>query len=55
MLFFAFLGNSHDSDYSNNFTSGGFLFIEAILWALFILLVFINGLAYFLILMLLLN
>ena len=46
-VIFAFLGNSHDSDYSNNFTSGGFLFIEAILWALFILLVFINGLAYF--------
>tara|TARA_B110000483_G_C18194250_1_gene542282 strand:- start:1190 stop:2026 length:837 start_codon:yes stop_codon:yes gene_type:complete len=44
-VIFAFLGNT--SSDSENFPSGGFIFIEAILWALFILLVFINGLSYF--------
>ena len=44
-VIFAFLGNSTaDSD---NFPKGGFMFLEAILWAVFILLVFMNGLAYF--------
>jgi len=44
-VIFAFLGNSNTD--SENFPKGGFLFLEAILWALLILLVFMNGLAYF--------
>jgi hypothetical protein len=44
-VIFAFLGNSTPD--SENFPKGGFLFLEAILWALLILLVFMNGLAYF--------
>ena len=44
-VIFAFLGNS--SENNENFPTGGFIFIEAILWALLILLVFINGLSYF--------
>ena len=44
-VIFAFLGNSISD--SENYSNGSFMFIEALLWALFILLVFINGLAYF--------
>ena len=44
-VIFAFLGNSTPD--SDNFPKGGFIFLEAILWALLILLVFMNGLAYF--------
>ena len=44
-VIFAFLGNSTPD--SENFSKGGFIFLEAILWALLILLVFMNGLAYF--------
>ena len=43
-VIFAFLGNSYNED---NYSSSGFVFIEGILWSLVILLVFINGLAYF--------
>jgi hypothetical protein len=39
-VIFSLLGNSSES-------SGGFVFIKAILWAVLILLVFMNGLAYF--------
>ena len=45
-ILFAFLGKSNNS-YSENYSGGGFVFIEALLWGLFILLVFINGLSYF--------
>ena len=44
-VIFAFLGNSTPDE--ENFPKGGFLFLEAILWALLILLVFMNGIAYF--------
>ena len=44
-VIFAFLGNS--SDDTENFSKGGFLFLEAILWALLILLVLVNGVSYF--------
>ena len=44
-VIFAFLGNSNPD--SENFPKGGFIVLEAILWALLILLVFMNGLAYF--------
>ena len=43
-LLFAFLGSS-GSDGSSS--SGGILFIEALLWGLFILLIFVNGISYF--------
>ena len=42
-ILFAFLGVSSESDSS----SGGFIFIEALLWGLFIILIFVNGLSYF--------
>ena len=41
-LLFAFLGNS-----ASESSGGGVLFIEALLWGLFILLIFINGISYF--------
>ena len=44
-ILFAFLGGSRDSD--DGIQSGGFVFIEALLWGLFILLVFVNGISYF--------
>lgn len=43
-LLFAFLGTSQNSE---NVSSGGFVFVEAILWGLFIILVFVNGVSYF--------
>ena len=43
-LLFAFLGSSGSVGSSS---SGGVLFIEAILWGLFILLIFVNGISYF--------
>ena len=47
-LLFAFLGGSNESyDEDNRIPKGGFVFIEALLWGLFIVLVFINGLSYF--------
>ena len=42
-IIFAFLGKG-DSEYSSN---GGFIFIEALLWGLFIILILVNGLVYF--------
>ena len=42
-ILFAFLGVSSGS----NTSSGGFIFIEALLWGLFIILIFFNGLSYF--------
>jgi hypothetical protein len=44
-VLFAFLGKS--TEYESNSSSGGFIFVEALLWGLFILLVFVNGLSYF--------
>ena len=44
-IIFAFLGNY--SETSENSYSSGFIFIEAILWSLIILLVLLNGLYYF--------
>ena len=49
-ILFAFLGGSrdnNDSNDSNSFASGSYIIIEALLWGLFIILVFVNGLAYF--------
>lgn len=43
-LLFAFLG-SFGSDGSSS--SGGVIFVEALLWGLFILLIFVNGISYF--------
>ena len=43
-ILFAFLGKNND--YESN-SSGGIMFIESLLWGLFIILVFINGLSYF--------
>ena len=42
-ILFAFLGNNDDDEGS----SGGFIIIEALLWGLFIILIFVNGLSYF--------
>ncbi len=42
-ILFAFLGSSGSGEGS----SGGILFIEALLWGLFILLIFVNGISYF--------
>ena len=42
-ILFAFVGGSN----SESSSSGGLVFIEAILWGLFIILVFINGISYF--------
>ena len=42
-ILFAFLGNTN----SESNSSGGIIFIESLLWGLFIILVFINGLSYF--------
>lgn len=42
-ILFAFLGGSND----DNESIGGFVFIEALLWGLFIILIFINGISYF--------
>jgi hypothetical protein len=44
-VLFAFLGNSNNYDSENN--SGSFVLFEALLWGLFIVLIFINGLSYF--------
>tara|TARA_B100000900_G_scaffold166850_4_gene141656 strand:- start:36 stop:836 length:801 start_codon:yes stop_codon:yes gene_type:complete len=43
-ILFAFLGNSGNGENNSN---GGSIFIEAILWGGFILLIFVNGLSYF--------
>ena len=45
-ILFAFLGKNNDNN-DDSSGSGGFIFIEALLWGLFIILVFINGLSYF--------
>jgi hypothetical protein len=42
-ILFSFLGSSTSGDTS----SGSFVFLEALLWGLFILLIFVNGLSYF--------
>ena len=44
-ILFAFLGKS--SSYDDNNYSTSFVFIEALLWGLFIILIFVNGLSYF--------
>ena len=45
-ILFSFLGksNAFDDDYEH---SGSYFILEALLWGLFILLIFVNGLAYF--------
>lgn len=45
-ILFAFLGGGSNSSESSA-PSGGFVFIEALLWGIFILLIFINGISYF--------
>jgi len=45
-IIFSFLGKSWDND--NDEPSGTFVIFEALLWGLFILLIFVNGLSYFL-------
>lgn len=45
-ILFAFLGKS-SSDLDDNIPRGGFIFIESLLWGLFIILIFVNGLSYF--------
>ena len=45
-ILFSFLGKSWDHD-SDDEPSGSFFMIEALLWGLFILLIFVNGLSYF--------
>tara|TARA_B100001093_G_scaffold500945_1_gene552010 strand:+ start:5480 stop:6295 length:816 start_codon:yes stop_codon:yes gene_type:complete len=42
-IIFAFLGKGNSEDSSN----GSFVFIEAIMWGLFIILILVNGLTYF--------
>ena len=42
-IIFAFLGKGN----SENSSSGGFIFIEALLWGIFIILILVNGLIYF--------
>ncbi len=44
-ILFSVLGKSWDKD--DDEPSGSFIIIEALLWGLFILLVFVNGLSYF--------
>ena len=44
-ILFAFLGKSNNYDSENS--SGSFVLFEALLWGLFIVLIFINGLSYF--------
>ena len=46
-ILFAFLGRSEDDDDDDDEPHGGFIIIEALLWGLFILLIFVNGLSYF--------
>ena len=47
-LLFSFLGiNNDDDDDEGMFGSGSFVIIEGLLWGLFIILIFINGLSYF--------
>tara|TARA_B110001452_G_C15235409_1_gene427753 strand:- start:2733 stop:3557 length:825 start_codon:yes stop_codon:yes gene_type:complete len=48
-ILFAFLGKSgfNDDDDDDVIPKGGFIFIEALLWGLFIILIFVNGLSYF--------
>jgi hypothetical protein len=45
-ILFSFLGKSWNDDYSE--PSSTFVIFEALLWGLFILLIFVNGLSYFL-------
>ena len=42
-IIFAFLGKGNSESSSN----GGFIFIEALLWGIFIILILVNGLIYF--------
>ena len=44
---FSFLGGKRDDDDSSFFGSGSYIIIEGLLWGLFIILIFVNGLAYF--------
>jgi hypothetical protein len=48
-IIFSFLGKSYNYGYSegSSNSSGGHYIIEALLWGIFILLIFVNGLAYF--------
>lgn len=45
-ILFSFLGKSWDDD-DDDEPSGSFFIVEALLWGLFILLIFVNGLSYF--------
>ena len=45
-VLFAFLGKSSYDD-MDDVPKGGFVIIESLLWGLFILLIFVNGLSYF--------
>ena len=46
-IIFSFLGTSYDYGSMSSNRTGGHYIIEALLWGIFILLIFINGLAYF--------
>jgi hypothetical protein len=47
-VLFSFLGvNRYDEDDDGIFGSGSYVIIEGLLWGLFIILIFVNGLAYF--------
>ena len=47
-VLFSFLGvNRNDDDDDGFFGSGSYVIIEGLLWGLFIILIFVNGLAYF--------
>ena len=46
-VLFSFLGVNRDDDDEGIFGSGSYVIIEGLLWGLFIILIFVNGLAYF--------
>ena len=46
-VLFSLLGGNRDDDDGSFFGSGSYIIIEGLLWGLFIILIFVNGLAYF--------
>ena len=46
-VLFSFLGVNRDDDDDGIFGSGSYVIIEGLLWGIFIILIFVNGLAYF--------
>jgi len=46
-ILFSFLGKSFNGDDDDYEPSGSYFILEALLWGLFIILIFVNGLAYF--------